>query len=292
MRCDDRSRDQQFVRFRRQQLQRPAVARIVIPLAVRAIGIRAPGLPGWSSAQPVLAGTQPYVFAAMPPLAVAALPVTERRRANETSRLALAAAMDATRAIGDGERAALRTVFASADGDGEVLASELRELAQPLPLLSPTTFHNSVFNAPAGYWSIAAQAEAASTTICGGPATFAVGLLEAVAQATTGEPVLLVAYDHAFPADAPLRGSANASFACALLLQAADRCSAPKQARLSGLRIDAGSATAGADTFSIFAGNAAAAALPLLAAIARGADTDIALPLDDAERATVEVRCS
>jgi hypothetical protein len=42
----------------------------------------------------------------------------------------------------------------------------------------------------------------------------------------------------------------------------------------------------------MFAGNAAAAALPLLCAIASGSTEAITLPLDGNDRLTVEVRCS
>jgi hypothetical protein len=260
-------------------------------LVVRAVGMCAPGFDGWERARPVLAGEQPFAAEPMPAPVAAGLPVTERRRANATSRLALVAARDATRGFDAQALCALRSVFASSDGDGEVLATVLRELAQDAPMLSPTTFHNSVFNAPAGYWSIAAHAEAASTTICGGRATFAVGLLEAAAQAATGEPTLLVAYDHPFPADAPIRSPADAPFACALVLERVGTCTPNACATLSGWHIDSRTGTAARPEFAMFAGNAAAAAMPLLGAVASASTLAVTLPLGADDALTVEVQC-
>ncbi len=76
----------------------------------------------------------------------------------------------------------MATVFSSSDGDGEVLASMLAALAQPQVVLSPTLFHNSVFNAPAGYWSIGVGALATSITVSAGAASFVAGLKEAHSQ--------------------------------------------------------------------------------------------------------------
>jgi len=66
--------------------------------------------------------------------------------------------------------------------------------------VSPTRFHNSVHNAAAGYWGIATGAMAPSQVLCAYDASFAAGLLEAMTQvATSGSPVLLVAYDAEYP---------------------------------------------------------------------------------------------
>jgi hypothetical protein len=177
---------------------------------------------------------------------------------------------------------ALPTVFASADGDGEVLAQVLRDLAAEKVALSPTTFHNSVFNAPGGYWSIAARAPSASTTVCAAEATFAAGLLEAAAQAhASGAPVLFVAYDHPFPAGAPIGTRVQTAFACALVLS--PRASSASCGRIEGLAIAAGSPAALPGALAApFTGNPAAAGLALLHAVAAGVPARVALPyLDD-----------
>ncbi|MCT7018444.1 beta-ketoacyl synthase chain length factor, partial [Salmonella enterica] len=62
--------------------------------------------------------------------------------------------------------------------------------------LSPTRFHNSVHNAPAGYWTIATGCHATSSAITAGHASFGAGLLEAATLAATEQrPVLLVCSD-------------------------------------------------------------------------------------------------
>ena len=260
------------------------------PVAIDGVGVCAPGLAGWAAARPVLGGAAPYAAADVPKPAAAALPPTERRRANVAARWALEAAGDAVRDLDPADVAQLASVFASADGDGEVLATVLRDLAQDTVMLSPTTFHNSVFNAPAGYWSLAAKSPAASTTVCAGAGTLAAALLEAVAQvAVAGAPVLLVAYDLPFPSDAPIGTSVQAPFACALRL-APDRVAAAPHGRLASLRVVAADAASPAATplDARFAGNAAASALPLLAAIATGHPASVRLPWQDGD--LLEVR--
>jgi hypothetical protein len=76
----------------------------------------------------------------------------------------------------------------------------LSALRGAVPFVSPTLFHNSVHNTPAGYWSIAADSRSATTSICAGSFTFAAGLLKAATIATLeGENVLFVGYDAPFP---------------------------------------------------------------------------------------------
>jgi hypothetical protein len=252
------------------------------PLHLDGIGVCAGGLVDWTATRGVLRGDMPFVASSSPRLSASALPATERRRANDTARWALEAAGQAVAGLDAALVAQVPSVFASADGDGEVLAHMLRDLAAAQVALSPTTFHNSVFNAPAGYWSIAARAPAASSTVCAGEASFAAGLLEAAAQVgATGGPVLLVAYDHAFPAASPIVTPARAGFACALRFVAAPTDRAPL-GRIEVLALDDERATPLAGALDeIFGGNAAAASLPLLAAVARGVEETIRLPYLD-----------
>ena len=85
-----------------------------------------------------------------------------------------------------GERLAeageIATVFASCGGDGPITHQICEVLAGPDRAVSPTAFHNSVHNAPAGYWSIATRSRAPSTSLCGHDGSFAAGLLEAATQ--------------------------------------------------------------------------------------------------------------
>ena len=112
------------------------------------------------------------------------------------------------------------TVFASCGGDGPITHQICEALASATREISPTRFHNSVHNAPAGYWSIATRSHAPSTSLCGYHATFAVGLLEAVVQAAhDAAAVLLIAYDLPYPEPMHALWSVSHPFAAALVLR-------------------------------------------------------------------------
>jgi Beta-ketoacyl synthase, N-terminal domain len=186
--------------------------------AIDAIALLGPGLDGWSTAREVLAGRQPYGRSAtvVPPPAL--LPPNERRRSGLAVRIALATGAAALEASGR-DPVGLRTVFASAAADGDNCHAICEQLAGSDRMISPTRFHNSVHNAPAGYWSIATRNMAPSTSVCAYDGSFAAGLLEACAiVVATGEAVLLVAYDSTYPD--PLRASRPVpdAFGLALLL--------------------------------------------------------------------------
>ena len=146
------------------------------------------------------------------------LSAAERRRSSPSARLAMMAAQDAFRAGGlRGDEIA--TVFASSDGDGAITQEICDALAGPAQEVSPTSFHNSVFNAPAGYWSIATHSRLASTSLCAFDVSFAAGLIEAAAFATVErQPVMLIASDVPFPAPLHTIRPVEESFAAALLL--------------------------------------------------------------------------
>jgi hypothetical protein len=167
--------------------------------AIKAVGLAAPGLPGWSASQAVLTGASPYVATAETPYAPALLPPNERRRATPSVRLAFRAAEDAVTACGADARA-LASVFSSSDADMAVLHRICAALAQTPRIISPTDFHNSVHNAASGYWSIGVGSNAPTTTISAYDASFTAGLIESVALARERDgDVLLVAYDATAP---------------------------------------------------------------------------------------------
>ena len=166
---------------------------------IEGVGLLGPGLPDWPTAQGVLTGDAAYVpspITAPPPQG---LPPAERRRAGVSVKVALAVAQEAI-AMGQLDARQLSTVFASSGADGDncnaicaVLASEDRHI-------SPTRFHNSVHNAPAGYWGIASGAMAPATVLCAYDGCFSAGLLEALTQVTVeGSTALLIAYDAPYP---------------------------------------------------------------------------------------------
>jgi glycosyltransferase A (GT-A) superfamily protein (DUF2064 family) len=171
----------------------------MIRVRVAAAGVLAPGLPDWSAAREVLGGRAVFEPTPLPPIAPASLPAAERRRSSPTVRLALAAAEQAlagtTHAAAD-----MAQVFASAEAAG-VITHQLCEALAGTREVSPTQFHNSVHNAPSGYYGIAMNAKLGATSICRGPWTFAAGLLAAAVQAVADEaPVLFVCYDSPLPA--------------------------------------------------------------------------------------------
>src|SRR5205085_5133320 len=112
---------------------------------------------------------------------VDALPAAERRRTGAVIRLALTTGLQAL-ANGGLSAAEVMTVFTSSGGDGQVIHEICEALASAHREVSPTRFHNSVHNAPAGYWGIATRSHAASTSLCAFDWSFAAGLLEACAQ--------------------------------------------------------------------------------------------------------------
>src|SRR5437879_3553717 len=147
----------------------------------------------------MLTGETPWVQAPtrLPPLQC--LPSAERRRTGAVVRLALTVGLEATERAGV-DAARLPAVFTSSGGDGENCHEICQVLASADRQLSPTRFHNSVHNAAAGYWSIAAGATPSSNVICAYDASFAAGLLEALTQVVVDRTaVLLLACDVSYP---------------------------------------------------------------------------------------------
>lgn len=163
---------------------------------IRSVGIAAPGLAGWDAAREVLRGALPYATVEETAYAPALLPPNERRRATSSVRQAFRAAEDAVRGS---DARQLASVFASSDADMAVLHRICAALAQTTRSISPTDFHNSVHNAASGYWSIAVQSTAPTTTLSAYDASFTAGLIEAAAMTAEHGDVLLVAYDAIAP---------------------------------------------------------------------------------------------
>jgi 3-oxoacyl-(acyl-carrier-protein) synthase len=163
----------------------------VIEVFVEGIGLRGPGLEGWAASRPILAGAVPFAAAPviLPPPAL--LPAAERRRAVPPVKLALAVGSEALQQAGR-DPSGVATVFTSSGGDGDTVHEILRVLATAEREVSPTRFHNSVHNAPSGYWTIATGSREPSTTLCAHDASFAAGLLEAAVQGGGGSPPAVV----------------------------------------------------------------------------------------------------
>jgi lambda repressor-like predicted transcriptional regulator len=244
----------------------------VIRVGVAAVALRGPGLPDWESSRTVLRGAEAYRTAAFVLDAPAQLSAAERRRAVPSVKLALGLAAAAVAQAGL-DPADLPAVFTSSGADGETIVAILAALATPSREVSPTRFHNSVHNAPSGYWGIAARSREAVTSVSCFDASFASGLLEAGAQvATGGRPVLVVAYDLPYPD--PLDGvrRIDAGFGVAMVLTPV-----PSGRGFAELRMtvaDGGDASACADRGLevLRRGNPAARSLPLLVLLAGRSD--------------------
>ncbi len=255
---------------------------------VESIAVLGPGLPDWDSARATLRGEQPFVPEVVKLPAPELLPASERRRAGAAIKLSMAVGVAAVRAANvDGTQ--LANVFSSTGGDCENCHAILETLASADRQISPTRFHNSVHNAPAGYWSIATRCTAASTSLCTYDATFSSGLLEAAAQAhTSGERCLLVAFDTAYPE--PLYSVRPIPYPFALALVINPRATAAAQAALTlSLSRDAVDTLSDVALEHIRRTIPAARSLPLLQLLARGASGRVAVDYLDPFALAIEV---
>jgi hypothetical protein len=255
---------------------------------IAGIGVLGPGLPDWPQAARVLTGASPWEAAptVVPP--PVCLPSAERRRTGTVVRLTLAVGLEATGRAGV-DPAGLPTVFTSSGGDGQNCHEICEVLASAERQISPTRFHNSVHNAPAGYWGIATGATAAANSLCAHDASFAAGLLEALCQvAVEHTPVLLIAYDASYPE--PMRSVRPIpdAFGVALLL-------APGASASSVARLELTWSEAPADRMAepalerLRSSIPAARSLPLLAQLARGAPGRVLIDYLDGSCIALEV---
>ncbi len=271
---------------------------MTIEFSILGVGLLGPGLSDWATGQALLRDPTLWHSAATAVPAPARLPATERRRAGVGVKASIvvadqAVAQAATPTGLEGgpesgpesglesglesslEAAALATVFTSSTGDTHNCHQMCEALAATQRTVSPTRFTNSVHNAPAGYWHIAAQSRAPSTSLAALDASFAAGLLEAVVQChTTGQPVLLVACDQPYPEPMHTLRPVPDVFATALLIGPPGMgrrllLSVASDALPSALPTDLPSICSHAGLEALRQAIPAARALPLLQALAR-----------------------
>jgi lambda repressor-like predicted transcriptional regulator len=251
----------------------------IIRVGVEAVALCGPGLPDWPSSRLVLAGAAPYRPAPIVLDAPAQLSPAERRRAVPSVRLALGVAAAAVAQSGLDPKT-LPAVFTSSGADGETIAAILSALATPEREVSPTRFHNSVHNAPSGYWGIAVQSREAVSSVSGYDASFAMGLLEAAVQTmTAGRPTLLVAYDLPYPHPLDSVRQIDASFGVAMILSPLPSNGALATLRLRIAGCHATSTCSDPCLEALRRGNPAARALPLLVRFAAGGTECIGMDL-------------
>lgn len=258
------------------------------PVKVCGIGLLAPGVPDWNEGRTQLQSLGRLLSLPFPRPSPEVLPANERRRASDTTRVALEVARQAI----DGARIApadMATVFVSADGDGAIL-HQICDILATTREVSPTRFHNSVHNAPAGYWSIAMDARRSATSIAAGDGSFSAGLLHAWTHVRVENmPVLLVAYDLPLPFPLSECRPLGAGFAMALLL-APHAEAGMKEISVEAIddRPDAANPPEWIPP-AVWAAPAARS-LPLLAALAGGDAQEVLLPYVEGAALRVQVK--
>jgi len=245
---------------------------------VEGVGLLGPGLADWATAAPLLAQSRWHAQPWQLP-APQRLPPAERRRAGAGVKLSIAVA-DQACADAEHDPQGLATVFSSSSGDGSNCHALCEVLASNDRLVSPTRFTNSVHNAPAGYWHIATQSRAPSTSLCAHDASLSAGLLETAVQCLSLQrAVLLVAGDVPYPEPLHSVRPLAESFGVALLLT--PTATPRTQARLSISLVASGAhrpdVCADAALDALRRGVPAARSLPLLEALARHEQTTVVL---------------
>ena len=269
----------------------------ILGVTVQAVAVCGPGLGDWDSSQLVLSGAEVYRAAPIVLAAPAQLSPAERRRAAPSVKLALGVGAAAVAQSGL-DAGGLAAVFASSGADGETIAAILAALATAQREVSPTRFHNSVHNAPSGYWGIAVQSREPVSSVSCHDASFAAGLLEAAVQAVAGDrAMLLVGYDLPYPAPLDQMRHFDAGFGVALVVRPVSSSrAASSQAGLAELRLAVtadGVASCCADhgLEALRRGNPTARALPLLVMLAKRSSGTVRLDLSRGGLDVEVVRC-
>lgn len=258
----------------------------MIRCGIHGVGVLAPGLADWNSAQSVLSGQRAWEDIDPGRIVAPGLPRTEARRATVATHLALSVAHQAM-AGNDPSGDEMPSVWAAADSDLVGLDKNCRTLSCEEPWISPHRFQNSVHNTPSGYWSIASQCHGPSTALCSGRESFAAGLVEAVTLLQAGhERCLLVACDEASPPALRRVRDVPAFFATSLLL-GIDGSSAASLTL--DIRDGATEPTVCSDPGleRLRASNPAGRSLPLLCSLASGDDRPVRLAWNGS---TIELR--
>lgn len=256
-------------------------------LRIAGIGALGPGFEDWPGLRALLDGAPPPAESGPVRPAPEGIPPRERRRAPLSVKLAVAVAEQACADAGIAPADTV-SVFASGMGDMDITDYMCRTLAEDEPLLSPTKFHNSVHNAPVGYWTISQDARLSSNAVAGFTHTVPTSLLEAATQCLAEQvPVLWASQDIAAPA--PFRDIADIDAPCAfallLLPHGEDDIEVGHEAggRVLELSVEPGAGEWPAFDLpalvTLYDGNPTARLLPLLRAITQADAAPLRLPL-------------
>ncbi|MCR6652412.1 MAG: beta-ketoacyl synthase chain length factor [Cellvibrionaceae bacterium] len=237
---------------------------------VYGLGAWGPGFANWGDLQAQLLDPAriPADLTAPPPKAEV-IPGNERRRAPPVVRAAVEVSAQATQAAGVG-LGDLACVFGSGLGDTEITDYMCTQLATPEKQLSPTRFHNSVHNAPAGYWTIATHCMRSANSIAAYNQTAGISLMEAATQARQEQvPVLVTLYDLCARGIYSNVYTVDQDFAAALVISPSLLAHPPLAKLTMKLAPSACAEPAWAPSFAhLCANNPAARVLPLLHGLA------------------------
>jgi len=256
----------------------------VSSLYINGISLLAPGLDGWSASVATLRGELPWQAVEMPTPVPQLLPANERRRTTALIKLALQTAQHAMD-MAQVDASQLANVFACSDGDFFIVDRICEALTQQSKPISPTLFHNSVHNAPAGYWAIAVGSQQPSSSIAAGDGTFAAGLLETVTSVQQqNKQLLLIAYEYPATSPSPLKEKRDAVWPFALAMVLGQDKQAQSLARLQIELVKCDETESCHDNCrdvqleKLRIVNPAAKSLPLLQAICRSQTSKLRLP--------------
>jgi hypothetical protein len=168
----------------------------MIELNIVGVGAWGEGFSNWPELQ---SGFSSGAWAEQVLLSPSVIPARERRRASQSVKMAVEVMGQACEMAGM-DPSLPAVVCASAMGEMQITENLCRTLADDPSQVSPTRFHNSVHNAPIGYWSIATGSHASANAVGGHDHSAALGLLEAAAQAQHDDgPVIFVSFEVAAP---------------------------------------------------------------------------------------------
>lgn len=245
---------------------------------IQSIGVIGPGFEDWAHCKAVLSAKAPYEPKELPKLVPALLSGNERRRATPTIKLALSTAEQAIAGLKVAPDT-LSSVFAASNGDLRIVDRVCADILLPGQPVSPTQFHNSVHNAPAGYWAIATKSQHPSNSISAGRSTFAAGIMEAATLAAVeGGTVLLVVYDHPVSGALDAPAGIEIPFGIAILLSASETSPCEAIIEIVGVGEQTPGRMQSKALDALCEGNSAAYGLLMLEAIANNSAQDVLLP--------------
>jgi hypothetical protein len=252
---------------------------------VNGVSVVAPGMEIPDELQEILKDNIKWIPIELSKMSPSALPANEARRTTTVIRLALKV-IEAIKYESN-----TSVVFASSEGDLDITDKICKALATKEKMVSPTLFHNSVHNAPAGYFSIAANMKTPSVSLSAGDNTFSAGLIEAVSQVLVeSSDVLLVSYDNITPADLNDFRHFDYPVGIAMLLSTSKKSSTIGSIDVSVVSEKVGVTQCFNDSLeALREGNPIGLGLPLIESLVKGVKTEIIIPYLNQNQLLVKV---